>query len=118
MSDFWKDRIEIHSPEEVTGTVGGDGFAQVCGSLDEDPDLRTTTFRSQDDESILVEVRFAISAPSIRSEPQECIAVGELAASLGALKKGQRLKVIGRYKYREQQVVVHSAQRQWARRGR
>jgi hypothetical protein len=109
MSNFWKDRHEIHPCEQITGTFGGDGFAQVCGLLDEDPDLRRTTFRSDDDEQVLFEVRFAISVPSITPEPQQCQAVGELAECIGKLKKGRRLRVIGRYKYASSQVLVHAA---------
>jgi hypothetical protein len=110
MSNFWKDRHEIHAPEQVTGTVGGDGFAQVCGTLDRDPELRETRLRSVDDDvQTLVEVRFGISVPSISPEAQECVAFGELAECIGTLKKGRRLRVIGRYKYASSQVVVHAA---------
>jgi single-stranded DNA-binding protein len=112
MSNFWKDRHEIHSSEQVTGTIGGEWFAQLCGNLDRDPELRETRLRSADgDVQSLVEVRFGISVPSITPGAQECVAFGELAELIGAEKKGQRLRIIGRFKYREGAVVVHTAKR-------
>jgi Single-strand binding protein family len=115
MSNFWKDRLEIHKSEQVTGTAGGDGYASVCGNLDRDPELRETRLRSEDDVEILVEARFGISIPSITPDVQECVAYGALAARIGEeLKQGRRIRVIGRYvigRYSEPVVVVHSATR-------